>query len=148
MAMGDNGERLFAESYWHLNPVKSTADLKYDFDTTLGRVELKTDSYPMDKTPNFFIEKFSDMTKESLGGPWRAAADGIELFVYHFINDGTFFWFKSSELCALSDTLITKRRERWIKNKAWTTLGYVIPREEFKKILLQVDSGLTKPNPP
>lgn len=138
MKSGDAGERLFAKAYSNICPVKS-ADLRFDFSTNLGTVELKTDLYPMSQTKNFFMERYGDMNAKKSGGPWRSHEDKVDFFVYFYTSDLTFFWFKIPELMAVIDGLTNKRRERWIKNKAWTTLGYVIPRDELSSVTYQTD---------
>ena len=72
LSTGNIGEDHFKQLYSNLNPVKSE-DLKYDFKLSNGStVELKTDTYDMEDTPNFFMEYYSDMKKLKIGGPWRA----------------------------------------------------------------------------
>jgi len=138
MKSGDAGERLFVKAYSNLSPVKSQ-DLRYDFSTSIGTVELKTDLYPMSQTKNFFMERFGDMNAKKSGGPWRSHEDKVDYFVYFYTSDLTFFWFKTPELIAIIDGLTNKRRERWVRNKAWTTLGYVIPRSELASVTYQTD---------
>lgn len=139
MKVGDRGEMLFTKAYSNLAPVKSADDLKYDFNTSIGTVELKTDTYSMAATPNFFMERYGCMNSKKDGGPWRASLDKIDYFVYFYINDGTFFWFKTEELMKIIDPLATKKRERWIKNKAWTAIGYTIPRAELSSAVIHTD---------
>jgi len=58
MRIGDIGEADFIKIYEKLEPIKSLKNRKIDFTLNNGKtIELKTDSYSMEKTPNFFMEK-------------------------------------------------------------------------------------------
>lgn len=138
MAIGDIGENHFCTRYADLAPKKSV-ERAVDFHLADGRsVELKTDDYPMDSTANFFMEITSH---GKLGGPYRAQQDNIDLFVYYFLKNQTFFWFETKTLCPRLDTLIKSNRYKIkiIKNKGWSAEGYAIPRAEFESVLLKKD---------
>lgn len=142
LAVGDMGEKDFKKAYQVLEPKKSQVDLAYDFILKdKKRVELKTDSYPMDKSPNFFMETVSDIQSGKLGGPFRAYKDGIEYFVYYFIEDCTYFWFETKKLHDALEALIAsgKYQLKSIKNKGWTAEGYAIPREALRSVVLYED---------
>lgn len=137
--IGNQGEQDFIKFYPELSPVKSV-DRKFDF--ILGNnltVELKTDSYNMMNTENFFMERFSDMQKRTLGGPWRAKRDRVRYFVYYYSQNGTFFWFETDQLCdVLKKEIATKKyKPKIIRNKGWNAKGYTIPREKLKHIILK-----------
>lgn len=139
--VGDIGEKDFAVYYKELSPAKSD-DRAIDFHLNTGEsVELKTDTYPMVKTPNFFFETVGNTNSGKLGGPFRAKEDGVKLFVYYYLSDKQFFWFDSKKLCALIEKMIStnKFKIKVIKNKTWETHGYALPREEFSKILVRHD---------
>lgn len=142
LAVGDIGEKEFQSYYKHLEPKKSE-DRKYDFILVDGQtVELKTDTYDMSATGNFFMELFSDTKKGSIGGPWRAAQDDVRFFVYYFRSNKTFFWFESKLLVSELDKilLVGKYKLKSIRNKGWTAEGYCIPRETLKAILYKEDT--------
>src|SRR5271170_7514484 len=91
MAIGDQGEKDFLERYTSLAPKKSTKDRAVDFILGDGKkVELKSDSYSMEETENFFMEIYGCITTSKLGGPLRAKADNIDYFVYYFPKNKTF----------------------------------------------------------
>lgn len=142
MGIGDAGERDFRTSYPELKPEKSE-DRAVDFILSNGQtVELKTDTYPMEKTPNFFMETLSDTNSGKLGGPWRAQQDGVAYFVYYFVTDKTFFWFDPKQLCLRLEKLIAEKKYRIksIANRSWTTQGYAVPREDVADLCLRRDS--------
>lgn len=137
MVVGNDGEGFFTRCYPDIAPVKSTVDLAFDFNSSLGGIELKTDTYDMTATPNFFFERYSDMKSCKLGGPWRSFNDGVPYFVYLFSNNQIFFWFKPAELVAFLDEYTKTLKYKTIRNKAWTTSGYCVPRDAVKHLYEQ-----------
>lgn len=140
--VGDIGEADFIKLYDKLSPKKSD-DKKIDFFLSDGStVELKTDTYDMEATPNFFMETLGNVDSGALGGPWRARQDKITYFVYYFKKNKTFFWFKTEQLCDLLETIITSRKlkTKTIWNKGWSAEGYAVPRESLESILHQKDT--------
>lgn len=139
LGAGDSGERDFKEFYKDLNPIKSK-DLKFDFTLASGeKLELKTDTYDMDETPNFFMEYYSDSKNLKLGGPWRASNDNVDIFVYYFVKNKTFYWFKVQELRVFLDKYLDTHNPRVknVPNKGWLTQGFAIPREALDTVLLK-----------
>ena len=133
--VGADGEKFFMNLYPKL--VK-TSGLISDFEYNGKGVELKTDTYAMDKTPNFFMEKLSSVDSGKIGGPWRAAQDNVDFFVYMFIKDRKCFWFRSKALVAFLDQYIVDKKPRSanIVNTSWTAMGYLIPRTAVTHLLL------------
>lgn len=125
---GDIGEALFYQA--HGGTLAKEDGRKNDFKclVTDGFVELKTDSYSMAKTLNFFFERYSDKEKGTPGGPWQALANGNEWFCYFYVSDLTYFKFKTSELVAALEEVIPLIEPKDIPNKTWTTQGYAVPR--------------------
>jgi hypothetical protein len=137
MQTGDVGELHFSRHYAALNPVKSVEDLRYDFTLVNGKkVELKTDTYDMSATPNFFMEYFSDSAAMKVGGPWRAKQDSVDYFVYYFLKNKTFYWFDTEPMIkALEDYIaIYKPQLKSVRNKNWITQGFAIPRDSLSDI--------------
>lgn len=142
LEVGDTGEEKFLSFYKDLHPKKSK-DRRFDFHIDGEKtVELKTDTYPIDNTPNFFMEMFGNIDEAKLGGPWRALQDEVDYFVYFFIKNKTFFWFETVSLCKMIDGLIAQHglKPREIKNRSWTAMGYAIPRNELETILYRKDT--------
>jgi hypothetical protein len=71
LSIGDKGEKDFQEHYSKFKPIKST-DRRIDFELCDGKtVELKTDSYDMSRTENFFFEILSCTKSKKPGGVYR-----------------------------------------------------------------------------
>lgn len=140
---GDIGEKDFYNFYKKLSPVKSEDDLAYDFKLKNGdTIELKTDTYNMENTPNFFMEYYSDMKAQKMGGPWRAYNDSVKMFVYYFIENKTFYWFNTKDLYNVLEKYIASKNPRLysVVNKGWITKGFVIPRKELDSALIKIDT--------
>lgn len=89
----------------------------------------------MNKTPNLFCEYMGNADKGTLGGPWRAAKDKVDYFVYYYVNDKTFLWYKSVPLVAFLDGWIKGKKPKEIRNKSYTTLGFAVPRDDVAHLL-------------
>ena len=131
LSVGGSGEELFLS----LHPWLTKADgIKFDFLRDDKTVELKTDTYSMGKTKNFFMERYSDTDRGTPGGPWRAAKDNVTCFVYMFLPEKMCFWFKSKELIQFLDEYCKNKRLVEIPNKTWITTGYLVPRDAVKHL--------------
>jgi len=134
LEVGDRGEQLFLEHY----PRKLTIypERAYDFTCSSGaKIELKTDTYNMEKTENFFMERYSDVHRETVGGPWRAAGDDVDIFCYYFVRHNT--WFQFNDIPALVERLnelTTGKGLVYIKNRGWVTGGYKVKRDELEDL--------------
>lgn len=136
LKVGDRGEELFLENY----PKKLTIypGKEYDFTCESGaKIELKTDTYNINKTENFFLERFSDLERETPGGPWRAANDGIDIFCYMFVRHN--IWFQFEDVPALVqrvDEILEGRKGGlvYIKNRGWVTAGHKIKRVDLEDL--------------
>ena len=138
LEVGDVGESDFKSYYSVLSPVKSK---EYAIDFTIKNnktVELKTDSYDMNDTENFFMEKISDINSGKLGGIFRAKQDNIDFFVYYFLKNKKFFWFHVPQVYDRVQEIIDTKKPhlKTIKNKRWTTHGYALPRVLFQDLVL------------
>lgn len=123
---GKLGETAFANLFIGL---RSTDGRKGDFTTPDGAVvELKTDMYSMQKTGNFFMERFSSIEVGSPGGPWQAAAHGCEYFVYWYAADQVGFVWRTADLVKQLDAIIGTLKPVEVRNKRWTTVGFKVPR--------------------
>ena len=127
--LGAVGEMLYHQA--HCGTLNRTNGRAGDFVNreTGDIVELKTDYYPMDKTPNFFFERFSDGDKKSPGGPWQALGHGCKTFVYFFVANMTTFTFDTAQLVAHLDSIEHTLEPFKVGNSTWTTIGYRVPRE-------------------
>lgn len=131
LGVGAAGEALFLK-HWPDKAVRHPVFKGPDFLDSKGRIlEVKTDTYPMQKTPNFFMERWSDRESGKPGGPWQAHLKGATCFVYMFIGDRTWFVCEDlPQLCTELDGLIGagKLRPKQVMNRGWITEGYAVPR--------------------
>jgi len=133
LKVGETGEAFFLKCY------KGTKSDSRQYDIILENgdtVELKTDTYDMNETPNFFMEQFGNVKNvpDSLGGAWRAKRDRVNYFVYYFSSNRTFFWFEPNKLCKFLDTNLKKFFKKFIKNTSWTAVGYLVKRKEIEHL--------------
>jgi hypothetical protein len=134
--VGSRGEELFQEAF----PTKLEVHPGHDGDfieaETGKKVELKTDTYNMDKSPNFFIEMYSSYYEEPKkpGGPWQAQQHGCDIYCYMFVRHNT--WFQFNDIPEMVNKVETLRPAGFvfIKNRAWVTAGFKIKRDYLKDI--------------
>lgn len=134
LAVGSRGEELFLEHYprrLELIP-EHYADFKVVSSGDI--VELKTDTYNMNKTENFFIERWSDVTspKKKPGSLWQSHAKGATIFCYMFVRHN--IWFEFRDLPATIKRIEELQKGKGfihIKNKGWITAGWKVPRAEL-----------------
>lgn len=137
---GELGEQHFIKCYHKLNPRKSSAREVDIFINENDTVELKTDSYNPEKTPNFFIELIGSSKTGKLGGAHLAKINSITYFVYHYPMDGSFYWFRPKDLADFIDENFNKYQKREIRNYGWTSTGILLPREEVEHLLIKKDT--------
>lgn len=134
LAQGKKAEKEFMEIY--PTPLTLVVDhRKWDLESECGlKVELKTDTYNMDKTENFFMERWSSIERKSPGGPWQALEKGANTFIYLFSNNCTYFECLSLiSLVKKLNRLTEKQPLVYIKNAGWTTAGYKVPRQSLEE---------------
>jgi hypothetical protein len=135
LAVGNRGEELFLERYPRKLEIFSGREYDFTVKSSREKIELKTDTYNMDKSDNFFLERYSDVHRKTPGGPWRAYKDKIDIFCYMFVRHN--IWFEFRDLPALIERLddLTKKQGLiYIKNKGWVTGGYKVPRDSLSDL--------------
>jgi len=149
LQQGKEGENLLVKTYPNLFKLYEDGD-EYDLDIiqTDKTLEVKTEYYSIipgqpRHSLNFFMEIISDTYSGKLGGPYRAAKDGIDYFLSFFILDKTIFWFNdvpalAQRVRSLSPNFVVKN----VKNEGWITQGYAMPRELFKDLFIQIPLGM------
>jgi len=133
LAIGKAGEAIFANHFPMLTPLNGR---KSDFIDQVSKElwELKTDSYDMAKTKNFFIEHYSDIERGKLGGIWQSATHGTTYWCYMFSKNETLFVFILEDLVAFMEKTLLNYEIREIKNKTWVTTGFLVPREAVQHL--------------
>jgi len=142
LVTGDKGEDFFIKCYQSSNARKSDTK-KFDlFVNDSDSVELKTDTYAMAKSPNFFMEQYGNLKRQphSVGGAWRAKRDNVNFFVYLFMQDRAFFWFNPITLCEHLDKNLENYEKRFIRNKTYTGLGFLVSRKSVSHLCVQADT--------
>ncbi len=104
------------------------------------RVELKTDSYDPRDYPCAFLERHTqrpDGTKIP-GGPWRAARDGLDVFMYYYPTRGLVLWMWDLDaLCGRLELALARvprpawRRVGVLNVGGYRALGRLVPRTEL-----------------
>jgi hypothetical protein len=136
LEVGKIGEDTFLSLYPTLTKLSG---FKADFKNKDGiTIELKTDLYNIDKTTNFFMERFSDAARETLGGPWRSLGQS-DYFVYYFIKNNHISVFKTEDLVRELDILTKNQNLTAIPNKGFTTKGFKVSRASLDHIKLTED---------
>lgn len=134
LQVGQQGEQDFLEHY----PEELTIHPGYDGDFILpcgGKLELKTDTYSMAKTSNFFIERWSDFHRKKPGFVWQAREHGCTRLCYYFVRDSTYFEFRDLEaLQKRLEELTEGMSYIMVKNKGWLTVGYKVPRAALEDL--------------
>lgn len=138
LRMGNLGEAVFYMA--HGDELKKEDGRRSDFSykSSGEHVEVKTDLFDMEKTPNFFMEKWSDRDAKKLGGPWRAFDEGVKHFVYFFLPNLTYFTFDTAQLVGALEEMLPRLKPIEVPNKSWVTEGYRVPRESLKALYVEV----------
>ena len=128
---GKQAELDFMEIYHR--PLTLATTFAYDFKVvkTGEKLELKTDDWDHEETPNFFFERFSVWEKESPGGPWQSRRKRVNTFVYYFARNGIYYQFNDvKKLCKVLEQIVRKEKLQLvlIKNQGYRTAGYKVPR--------------------
>ena len=137
LEIGQAGEHLLINGYH--SPIVFSHNLRWDFTRISdgAKIEVKTDTYDHEATPNFFFERWGNEADRKPGGPWRARKDRVDVFVYFFVRNNIYYEFNDVKvLCARADKLIRRKstEEIRIKNRGYITVGYKLPRDEFKDL--------------
>jgi hypothetical protein len=97
-------------------------------------LELKTDTYD---SPNFFFERYSDLWKQTDGGAWQAVKHS-KYFAYYFITKDVYYLFNLETLIPALEKYIEEKKPRKVevKNRSYSTGGYVIPINDVKHLAI------------
>ena len=136
---GKVGESLFLDYY--KDRIKQLDGLRNDFQFVGSGdyVELKSDYYDMNRTENFFMERWSDVERHKAGGPWQAATNGNTWYYYLFVKNGVMFQFQTLPLLCALKKLEKEYKLIDIPNSRWLTQGYKIPRNRLKELYKQIN---------
>jgi hypothetical protein len=136
LKIGDSGESAFMKCYPELKP--RNAETR-DYDIIIRKnesVELKSDTYP---PKNLFIERYGNISTKADGSIWKCSKLDIDWFVYYFIKERLFLWFEPNKLMNFIDKNLFMFENRTIRNKTYSALGYIIPKEKIQKFIIRED---------
>lgn len=141
LKIGNVHEQQFLKHYH--SPIVKHGEFAYDFRRIIDgkRIELKSDTYDMNKTPNMFMEVWSDFEKKKPGGIWQSKEKKVDIFIYHFPKNFTYFEFNLKELIKELQKTADKYNERggfiYVRNNGWTTAGFTISREKLRHLFVE-----------
>ncbi len=150
--VGDAGARIIEDNY----PEKLQ---KLQYDSPIGDymlpdgriLEMKTDTYPLARTPNFFMEFYSNTQKGTYGGPWRAYHLGADIFLYLYLTDKVYYEFHDLQaLVAELEKLVKENKTQAVvvQNRKFTTTGFKVDRRLLAHLYTERkiggDSGSSK----
>lgn len=141
LKFGEAAENLVLKTYKEL---KKDSQEGHDMVRGDATIEVKSDRYTFDETPNFFIELYSDDKSMKLGGPWRALKHNTNVFLYHFIFERRVFWFDDiAALVKAVEAYVSKSRLQLtsVRNENHITLGYKIPRSAVTHLCKEFNLG-------
>lgn len=133
---GKKAEKDFLEKYGQ-GAIVRTDGRKGDLQVKWSRaiIELKTDFYS--KSTNLFMERWSVMEEGDRpgkpGGPWQSAAHGAAYYLYWFPGTDELFVFQTAVLVDFLKGNLSSFRACLVKNKGYTTLGYIVPKKHLLK---------------
>lgn len=108
------------------------------------KLEVKTDNYDLDRTPNCFLEKYRSGNR--LGGPWQSAEHGCKYFLYCFASHGVIFTFETKKLIERLDLLHDSKNLTLtdVQNPGYVTRGLKVNRDLITDLMLDLkDIGVT-----
>jgi len=132
---GERGEELFMANYPKQLTIYPGRDGDFIEKNSGKKIELKTDTYNMNKSSNFFIERYSSVYDKTPGSVWQARDHGCEVFCYMFVRHNTWFQFNDlDKLINRLEELTTGKGLIYIKNRGWVTGGYKVPRSSLSDL--------------
>lgn len=134
---GKASELRFSKA--HIGLLVPAVGYKFDFVTTFDNspVELKSDSYDLKKSPNFFFERWSCIDKKKPGGPWQSLANGVKWFVYYYPSHDKFFVFELRLLVAALNVIEKYSKKITVFNRGWSSQGFLVLRNDLAPLMTE-----------
>jgi hypothetical protein len=141
MSIGEQGVRFLLDRFPGVLEATSGRHGDLRIRKTNDLIEVKTDSHLFSETPNFFFERFSNLDRQTPGGPWQAKANGCKYYAYLFLEESKLYVFNVDSLLAYLESIIPVRSPVNVlqKGSGWTTQGYGINRNQFKDLYKEVN---------
>lgn len=139
LAVGKVGEELFAKLHPELEALNGKgADFRHKETGELW--EIKSDSYDMKDTANFFIELMRNDKTQAPGGPAQALEHGSKYWVCFFPKNMVTFTFETARLVEwLKGPEVLRLPLKFIPNRGYNTVGVAVPREWLKDLYTRRD---------
>ena len=120
------GQQLLLKAFKSLEHIDG---LKGDLLAPCGsKVECKADFYGMNKSSNWFMERYGSIESGKAGGAWLAKEGNCKYFIYFYVNELTGFVWHTDDLVSQLEPIIANLKPVEIRNRTWTTVGYKVPR--------------------
>ncbi len=80
------------------------------------------------------VERFSSVKARTVGGPWQANSHGAKYYAHFYVGDGRVFAYRTDDMLSFMRASLKKDPRRYqtfrCNNPGYTTVGYLVPREE------------------
>lgn len=134
LRVGQVGETLFFSAHCKDLVKEDGRARDFSYKESGEGIELKSDCWSMDDTPNFFMERWSNVEKKTPGGPWQSLSNGTRYYIYFYLPNLTYYTFEVSDLCRF----LEKNKAQWeakeVRNPNYTTVGYRVPRSALEHL--------------
>ena len=99
-------------------------DILYVPDSAVQHIEMKIETRSSSETLNLAIERFSDLARSKMGGPWGTRAE----WYAHLYADGLMVMMRRANLVQWLTPQINTFPAFQANNKTWMTTGLLVPR--------------------
>jgi hypothetical protein len=135
LSTGQAGEEMLLQMWPQLERLSG---LQFDFLTPDGEgLELKTERRSLAQTKNIFIERWSDVSAQRVGGPWQAWGRGATLFCVLYAPDQVALLYRTAELIGWVEQHLSTLQSVRVRNRTWYTEGLLVPRSLVEHLLVK-----------
>lgn len=106
-------------------------DILYVPESAVQHIEMKIESRSSSETPNLAIERYSDMQRTKMGGPWSTRAE----WYTHLYADGLMVMMRRLDLVQWLTPQLSAFPSFQAHNKTWLTTGVLVPRTSAQAAL-------------
>lgn len=108
---------------------------------TRTKIEVKSDSYNMDRTQNFFMEKYRSGNRS--GGVFQSIEHGCKYYAYIYVPNGELFIFDCKQLADRLNILHDSKNLTLtsVGNGTYTTRGLKVHRDWLTDIMLSPEQA-------
>lgn len=93
------------------------------------------------REPNFFIERYSNLSKLSNGGPFQTKEKNGDIFGYVYGYKQLAYFFHVDKLVERIEALPDKRGHS-VRNQGYDTFGYIVPHQNIVDLSIKVDLSI------